>query len=177
MDKLNISSSDYSELSAENNYWMKVHRRILDVVLLLSVRGLSFFGTSNHIGDPENGNFLGISELLSKYDPLLSEYVEKVHQSIQSHKRLQINYLSTRIQNKLIDFCGSLVQTAIVNKIHIAKPFSIIIKATPDCSHKEKTIFIMQFLKLMDPKCLLKKGFSYLINLQRKVAKILQVLP
>ena len=90
------------EFSAESNYWIKILGRILDVVLFLSERGLTFFSSSNHIGDPENGNFLGIIELFNKYDPLLSEHVEKVRKPQQSHKRLQV-HLSTRLQNEFID--------------------------------------------------------------------------
>ena len=95
-------------------------------------------------------NFLGIIELLSKYDPLLSERVEKVRKSQPNHKRLQVHYLSTRIQNEFIDLCGSFFQTAIINEIHIAKYFSIIIDAFPDCSHQEQTTFIIRYLNKFD---------------------------
>ena len=100
---------------------MKILRRILDVILFLSERGLAFFGPSNPI--PENGNFLGIIELLSKYDPLLSEHVEKGGKSQQSHKCLQVHYFSTRRQNEFINVAGSFVQTAIVNEIQLLSTF------------------------------------------------------
>lgn len=50
----------------------------MDVTLFLSGQGLVFFGSNNCIGDHCNGNFLGIIELVCKYDALLFEHVEKV---------------------------------------------------------------------------------------------------
>ena len=114
------------------------------------LRRLAFFGSSNHIDDTESRNFLGIIELLSKYDPLLSHHVGKVRKSQLSHKRLQVHYLSTRLQNEFIDLCDSFVQTAIINEIHITKYFSNIIDATPDCSHQEQTTFIIRYLNVVD---------------------------
>ena len=40
-----------------------------------------------------------------------------------------------------------LIPTAIINEIHIAKYFSIIIDVTPDCSHQEQTTFIITIFK------------------------------
>ena len=76
----------------------------------MSERGLALSGSNQQIGDRSNGNFLGIIELLGKYDPLLSEHVKRVKESQQSKKKMQVHYLSTRIQNEFIDLCGSLVQ-------------------------------------------------------------------
>ena len=57
---------------------MKIQRRILGVILFLSEFGLVFFGFSNHIGNPENGNIFGIIELLSKYDKLCLNLWKKI---------------------------------------------------------------------------------------------------
>ena len=65
-----------TELNTEANNWKQLLERFLNVILFLSERGLAFFGSSQRIGDCENGNFLGIIELLSKYDPLLAEHVK-----------------------------------------------------------------------------------------------------
>eukprot|EP00795_Rhopilema_esculentum_P000983 gene983-10755_t len=49
----------------------------LDVVMFLGERGLAFRGDSEKIGDTHNGNFLGILELLARYDPFLQEHIGK----------------------------------------------------------------------------------------------------
>lgn len=111
----------------------------MEVIFFSAERGLSFFGFSQRIGDRNNENFLGIIELLSKYDPLLLEHIKKVRKSQENQQRMQIYYLSTHIQNKFIKLCGSFVQKFIIEDIHNAKYFAIIVDATPDCSHKEQT--------------------------------------
>ncbi|XP_065658692.1 uncharacterized protein LOC136083215 [Hydra vulgaris] len=57
---------------------------MLDAIIFLSERGLALFGSNQRIGDRANGNFLGIIELLSKYDPLLAEHVKHVRESQHS---------------------------------------------------------------------------------------------
>jgi hypothetical protein len=49
--------------------------------LLLAGRGLAFRGGSHLTGHPRNGNFLGILEIISHYDPLLVEHLKKVKQA------------------------------------------------------------------------------------------------
>ncbi|XP_065650734.1 zinc finger MYM-type protein 1-like [Hydra vulgaris] len=72
--KSSIDNLLITELSTETSNWTKLLKRLLNVILFLSQRGLALFGSSQHIYDPDNGNFLGIIELLSKYDPILSEH-------------------------------------------------------------------------------------------------------
>ena len=108
------------------------------------------FCSSHRIGDCENGNFLGIIELLSKYDPLLAEHVKRVRESQESHKRIQVHYLSTRTQNEFIELCGEFVQMKILDEIRNAKYYSIIVDATPDYSHKEQTTIIIRYVKIVD---------------------------
>ncbi|XP_065672106.1 zinc finger MYM-type protein 1-like [Hydra vulgaris] len=124
-----------------------------------------------HIYDPDNGNFLGIIELLSKYDPILSEHVKKVHESQLNKKRLQVHYLSTRIQNELIELCGSFVQTKIIEEIQNTKYFSIVVDATPDCSHKEQTTFIICYIKIDGSKFSIEERFLYFDDYSKKTGK------
>ncbi|XP_065682506.1 uncharacterized protein LOC136095773 [Hydra vulgaris] len=106
-----------SKLKTETENWKKLFQRILDVIIFFSERGLALFGSNQRIGDRANGNFLGIIELLSKYNPLLAEHVKHVRESQQCKQRMQAHYLSMRIQNEFIDICGSHFQTAILHEI------------------------------------------------------------
>ena len=58
-------------ISTEVNRWRQILRRVLDVIFLLSERGLAFFGHSQKLEDSSNGNFLGIIQLLGIYDNVL----------------------------------------------------------------------------------------------------------
>jgi len=74
-------------------------QRILDVVMFLGERGLAFRGDSEKIGDTHNGNFLGIVELLARYDPLLQEHVGKVKsaQEKELDSRLTISHQNLKM--------------------------------------------------------------------------------
>jgi len=62
--KKNIESQMDKEIDTRKKYWKDLLKRILAVVLFLGERGLAFRGSSDKIDDPNNGNFLGIIQLL-----------------------------------------------------------------------------------------------------------------
>ena len=61
----------------EASYWREVLRRIVAVIMFLSERGLAFRGDNEILGSVHNGNYLGILELLSKFDPFQDEHLKK----------------------------------------------------------------------------------------------------
>lgn len=60
---------------SEMNYWREVLRRVVSVVKFLAARGLAFRGDDEKFGSHKNGNYLGILELLSQYDPFLANHI------------------------------------------------------------------------------------------------------
>ena len=58
------------------NYWKSVLHRAVSVITFLAERGLAFWGDNETVGSPKNGNFLGIVELLTLYDPFLSNHIK-----------------------------------------------------------------------------------------------------
>lgn len=64
-------------------------KRVVSTVMFLSQRGLAFLGTVESFGSPNNGNFLGILELLAEYDPFLAQHIEKHGSKKSGH----VNYL------------------------------------------------------------------------------------
>ena len=80
--------------------------RILDVTLYLASRNLPFWGKSLSLDDVHNGHYLGLLELLSNYDPLLREHLQKVR---GNKKRARLtHYLSPESQNEFIGICGHM---------------------------------------------------------------------
>ena len=51
--------------------------RSILVHIFLATRSLAFIGSEEKIGSQRNGNFLGIIELISQYDPFLAEHLVK----------------------------------------------------------------------------------------------------
>lgn len=136
------------QIKNEAKRWRQLLAIFFDVTLFLAERGLAFRGKNALIGDPHNGNYLGILELISHYHPLLEEHLVKVKESQSLKKRLQVHYLSPEIQNEFLQTCASQVTLAILNERASAKYYSIIVDATPDSAHVEQTTFILRFVWL-----------------------------
>ena len=87
------------QLSRQVKKWQSILKRILHVVLFLGERGLAFRGSI----DSRNGNFLGLLELLAKFDSLLMSHLTKVKISQETGVRMEAHYLSPESQNEFID--------------------------------------------------------------------------
>ncbi|XP_025424092.1 uncharacterized protein LOC112693317 [Sipha flava] len=61
----------------EKKYWVKVLHRVVSVVKFLAVRGLVFEGNDSRLGSLSNGNFLGILEVISEFDPFLKQHMNE----------------------------------------------------------------------------------------------------
>lgn len=68
------------QLEEEKRYWREVLRRVVAVIQFLAERGLPFRGDDEILGSPHNGKFLGILELISQFDPFLSEHIKRFGQ-------------------------------------------------------------------------------------------------
>lgn len=101
------------EIASEITTWREILRRVIDVVLFLGERGLAFRGSSQRIGCPHNGNFLGF---LGKYDPLLQVHLNKVCEPQKQGNRLAVHYLSSDSQNDIISACASQVRAIILEQ-------------------------------------------------------------
>lgn len=166
-----IASRLDSELIKKTQHWKELLQRILSVVLLLAERGLPFRGESSKIGDTNNGNFLGILELLSKYDPLLREHVTKVRQSQEEGKGLQAHYLSPESQNDFIEACSARVTQAILEERKRSKYFGLLADATPDMSHTEQTTFVLRYVLESETEFKIAERFLCFVDCNKKTGK------
>ena len=97
--------------------WKEILKRIIHVILFLAERGLAFRGSSQKVDSKDNGNFLGIINLLSYYDPILREHVIRVSDSQKAGKRLSVHYLSSDSQNEFISACAHEVRNCILKEL------------------------------------------------------------
>nr|XP_042717721.1 zinc finger MYM-type protein 1-like [Chrysemys picta bellii] len=138
---VNHTSIDQLELQAflkERDFWRNVVKRMVDVVIFLSERNLAFRGSNEKLGDPSNGNFLGLFELLAKYDTVLSKLLQRIKKA-ETH----VQYLSPQIQNELIQLVASNIQEANIAQLKKAKYYSVILDCTPNVSHEEQTSVVL----------------------------------
>lgn len=73
----NIDKTFVSNVENDMRYWRSILQRIIAVIKFLGSRGLAFRGSDQIIGSKHNGNFLGIIELISEFDPLLSSHLSR----------------------------------------------------------------------------------------------------
>lgn len=84
--------------SVETEYWQEVFKRVISVIKFLASRGLPFRGNKEVFGVNNNGNYLGILELISEQDPFIRNHIEMHGNKGSGHP----SYLSKTINNKLI---------------------------------------------------------------------------
>ena len=79
--------------------------KIVAIVKFLSQRGLAFRGHNEVYGSNNNGNFLGIIELLAQFDPFIADHVSRYC----SAGRSNVSYLSSTICNEFIELMAKNV--------------------------------------------------------------------
>lgn len=126
----------------EESYWREVLKRVVEVIRFLSERGLSFRGSDETFGSPHNGNYLGILELLSQFDPFLAEHMKKYG----NKGRGSTSYLSNTICEEFIALMGQRVQAEIINQVQRSKYFAMIVDSTPDLAHIDQLTFVVRYV-------------------------------
>ena len=114
-------------MQAETKYWRAVLTRVIDVMIFLSSRGLAIRGSDEKLGSVHNGNFLGIVELLSKYDSFLSSHLAQYGNKGCG----STSYLTHSICDEIIHM-ANMVMEVIIEEVQQAKYFSISVDSTPD---------------------------------------------
>ena len=77
------------ELQKEREHWRKVLFRIILIVKFLAAHNLAFRGTNTKLYQESNGNFLGMVQMLAKFDPVIQEHVRRI-----TNDDIHIHYLS-----------------------------------------------------------------------------------
>ena len=131
------------EIDKEKVYWRAVLKRVVVVVKLLCERGLPLRGRNEVFRSPQNGNFLGLLDLLAQFDNFLADHIRRFANSGIGVP----SYLSSTICNEIVQFMAKEITTKIVNEVKKAKYYSITVDSTPDVTHVDQLTFIMRYVQ------------------------------
>lgn len=92
----------------ERDHWQTVLDRLCNIILYITRNNLALRGSSDKLYTPNNGNFLGLVELLGKYDMTLHEHLRRI-----VCKETHVHYCSHEIQNELISLLASSIKSYI----------------------------------------------------------------
>lgn len=137
-----IDTELQKQFESECSYWTEVLRRVVSVVKFLAERGLALRGASDKFGRTDNGNYLGILELISEFDPFLKSHIEK-YGNAGSGKP---SYLSSQTCEEFIQLMGDRVLSEIVSEVKMAKYFSVSVDSTPDVAHVDQLTFVLRYV-------------------------------
>ena len=108
----------------------------------MAERGHPFRSHTELFGQKDNGNYLGLLELLSQFDPFLAEHIRQYGNKGSG----QVSYLSSTICEEFIKLLSDRVKAKIIAKIKKAKYYSISIDSTPDIAHIDQLSIVIRYV-------------------------------
>ena len=137
-----VDAEQVRQANVERDYWRALLERVVETIRFLSERGLAFRGSDEVVGSPRNGNYLGILELLAKFDPFQAQHISHNANKGRGHT----SYLSKTICEEFIDLMGNRVFDHIVAEMMSTKYFSVSVDSTPDISHVDQLTCILRYV-------------------------------
>ena len=130
-------------INEQAKHWQQVFKRLVAIVQFLAEKNLAFRGTNEDVRNESvhNGNFLGLVELVGKFDPVLDTHLRK----IKTHE-IHNHYLGKDTQNELLDIMATATLNEILKRVKAAKYYAIILDCTPDISHQEQMSLIIRYV-------------------------------
>ncbi|GKC60163.1 zinc finger MYM-type protein 1-like protein [Tanacetum coccineum] len=154
-----IDKVEQKQFEKERDHWKNVIFRIICIVKFLAKHNLAFRGSNERLHQNNNGNFLGLIEMLEVFDPFIKEHVRRI-----TSEEVHVHYLGHNIQNELIQLLAREIRSTIIEKIKQAKYFSVILDCTPDTSHQEQMSMILRYVNVSSTCVSVEESFLGFLN-------------
>ena len=145
-EKGRVDSQLLVQFNQQRQYWRELLKRVVEVVRFLCERALPFRGENETFGSARNGNFLGILELMSKFDPFLADHIA----SFGNRGRGFTSYLSSTTYEEFIRLMAKKVLSKITDEIKAAKYYVVSVDSTPDLAHVDQLALIIRYALYQD---------------------------
>jgi hypothetical protein len=130
-------------IQKESKHWKNVLTRLMNITLYLAEYSMAFWGSSDKLYTHNNGKYLGLVQLLAKFDPVMQEHISHILKG-----ELADHYCGKNILNKLIELMAEEVNSKTISCTQNAKYFSTTANCTPDISHVEQLSLMLRFVDL-----------------------------
>ncbi|XP_074265724.1 uncharacterized protein LOC141588168 [Silene latifolia] len=147
------------KMKKEKDHWKKLLQRIIYVVEFLAKHNLPFRGKKQRLYQNNNGNFLGLIEMLAKFDPIIQEHVLRI-----TNAKIHFHYPGHNIQNELILLIASIIKAEIIKNVKEAKYFSVILDCTPNISPQEQMSLILIYVDVTSNSICVQESFLGFLN-------------
>jgi hypothetical protein len=142
------------ELEKEKDHWRKVLLRIILIVKFLAKHNLAFRGSNSKLYQDNNGNFMGMVEMIAEFDPVIQEHVRRI-----SKDETHIHYLGHDIQNEIINLLATAIRYELIKKVKESKYFSVILNCTLYASHQEQLSLIIRYVDTSSDSICIQESF------------------
>ena len=73
-----IDEANDRQIRSEKDRWQNVFYRLFAIVQYLAENNLAFRDSVDQLHQRSNGNFLGMVELIAKFDPVMKEHLRRI---------------------------------------------------------------------------------------------------
>ena len=160
-----IDSELAHEMDRHEHYWRSLLKRLISVLKFVCERGLALRGDNETIGSPNNGNYLGLLELLAEYDDFLGQHIK----NLASYGSDHTNYLSSIVCEELVRQRGYRVLNEIISRSKLSKYYSVSLDSTADEGHVDQLTLIFRYMEQDRP---VEKFEKFLPNQGRKAEEM-----
>ncbi|XP_022178815.1 zinc finger MYM-type protein 1-like [Myzus persicae] len=107
-----VDNNIQDNLNIEKERWRSILKRIIACIEFLAEHNDAFRGTSSKLYTPNNGKFLGLIQMIAKFDIIMADHLRSVcNDEIHDH------YLGPSIQNELISIIATKIRDEIINRV------------------------------------------------------------